>query len=101
MSASSCLTRPPVANCAIICGVSASARQTTHRTRRSREGFRLRCYLPPTEDEPDVVCDYQIAGWHLYLIEDVERVEVTSSVFERRPYRRTDDDASITISFTA
>jgi hypothetical protein len=71
-----------------------------HGFQRSKEGFRLRCYLPPSDNEPDVVCDYQIAGWHLYLIEDIEEVEVTSSAFERRQYGRT-DDVSITISFTA
>jgi hypothetical protein len=72
-----------------------------HGFRRSREGFRLRCYLPPSEHEPDVVADFQIAGWHLYLIEDIEQIEVTSAAFEQRPYRRTDDEVSITISFTA
>ena len=72
-----------------------------HGFQRSREGFRVRCYLPPTEPEPDVVADFQVSGWHLYLIEDIEQIEVTSVAFEPRPYRRTDDEVSITISFTA
>ena len=72
-----------------------------HGFQRSREGFRLRCYLPPDEHEPDVVSDFQIAGWHLYLIEDIEQIEATSLAFEQRPYRRTDDEVSITISFAA
>jgi hypothetical protein len=72
-----------------------------HGFHRSREGFRLRCYLPPAEHEPLVVSDFQIAGWHLYLIEDIEQIEATDVIFNERPYRRTDDDAPITISFTA
>jgi hypothetical protein len=72
-----------------------------HGFRRSREGFRLRCYLRPDEHEPDVVLDFQITGWHLYLIEDIEQIEATSSAFEQRPYRRTDDEVSITISFAS
>ncbi len=72
-----------------------------HGFRKSREGFRLRCYLPPPDDEPDVVSDFQIAGWHLYLIEDIEQIEATSQTFEDRLYRRVDDDVSITIAFTA
>ena len=39
-----------------------------HGFRRSRDGFRVRCYLPPRDDEPEVVSDYQTTGWHLYLV---------------------------------
>ncbi len=66
----------------------------------SREGYRVRCYLPPSEHEPGVVADFQVAGWHLYLIEDIENIEVMSLACEHRPYQRTDDEVSITISFT-
>ena len=72
-----------------------------HGFERSREGLRLRCYLPPSEHEPDVVSDFQISGWHLYLIEDIERIKPASLAFEQRPYRRTDDEVSVGISFTA
>lgn len=72
-----------------------------HGFRRSREGFRLRCYLPWQENEPDVVSDFQTAGWHLYLVEDIDWVQATQSAFEARPYRRTDDEASLEISFRA
>ena len=71
-----------------------------HGFQRSREGFRVRCYLPPADAEPDVVSDFQISGWHLYLIEDIERIEASASSFAERPYRRADDDERITISFT-
>jgi hypothetical protein len=72
-----------------------------HGFQKSREGFRLRCYLPPADDEPDVVSDFQIAGWHLYLIEDIEHIEVTAQTFDDRPYRRVDNEVSITIAFAA
>lgn len=75
------------------------ARIEPHGFRRSGEGFRLRCYLPPQDQEPDVVSDYQTARWHLYLVEDIESVEPTQASFEARPYTRSDDEVSITISF--
>lgn len=75
------------------------ARVEPHGFQRSREGFRLRCYLPAQENEPDVVSDFQVSGWHLYLLEDIDSVEATESKFESRPYRRTDDEVSMTISF--
>ena len=70
-----------------------------HGFQRSREGFRLRCYLPGQDNEPDVISDFQIAGWHLYLIEDIDWVQATESLFEPRPYRRTDEEVSLEISF--
>jgi hypothetical protein len=76
-----------------------SAHVEPHGFQRSPEGFRLRCYLPAHENEPDVVSDFQVSGWHLYLLEDIDSVEATESKFEPRPYRRTDDEASMTISF--
>jgi hypothetical protein len=72
-----------------------------HGFQRSREGFRLRCYLPSDEHRPGVVFDYQVEGWHLYLIEEIEQIEITQSPFTRREYRRADDDVSITLSFRA
>lgn len=81
-------------------GTPWSAVVEPHGFQRSREGFRLRCYLPPSDDEPDVVFDFQVAGWHLYSIEDINQIEGTSLGFENRPYRRAGEDASIAISFT-
>lgn len=72
-----------------------------HGFRRSKEGFRVRCYLPPQENEPDVVTADQTEGWHLYLIEDIDWIEATQTGFTPRPYKRNDDEASITISFKA
>lgn len=69
--------------------------------RRSKEGFRLRCYRPVEQDEPDVVSDFQIDGWHLYLIEDIEWAEATPASFQPRPYTRSRDEVSIDISFRA
>jgi hypothetical protein len=71
-----------------------------HGFQRSREGYRLRCYLPPADDEPEVVFDSQTAGWHLYLIEDIQEVETTAQTFNDRPYRKTDSEVLMTISFT-
>ena len=72
-----------------------------HGFQRSREGFRLRCYLPEQENEPDIVSEFETAGWHLYLVEDIDWVEATQSTFERRPYSRTDDEVSFAVSFKA
>lgn len=77
------------------------ARIEPHGFRRSKEGFRLRCYLPRQENEPDVVSDYQTEGWHLYLVEDIDWIEATQTGFERRPYTRSDDEVSLAISFKA
>ena len=78
---------------------SSPARVEPHGFHRSREGYRLRCYLPAREDELDVVSDFQVAGWHLYLLEGIEAIEAMETPFEPRAYRRTDDDVSMTISF--
>ena len=75
------------------------ARVEPHGFQRSKEGYRVRCYLPSQENEPDTVTADQIEGWHLYLVEDIESIEATPIGFERRPYRRADDEASLTISF--
>jgi hypothetical protein len=71
-----------------------------HGFQRSREGYRVRCYLAPYDDEPLVVAEFQLAGWHLYLIEDIEQIEATATTFDDRPYRRAAAEVSITISFT-
>ena len=60
---------------------------------------RLHCYLPAQPDEPDVVSDFQIDGWHLYLVENIESAQVTLTKFDPRPYVRNDDEISISISF--
>jgi hypothetical protein len=70
-----------------------------HGFRRSKEGFRLRCYRPAAVNDPDVVSDFQTDGWHLYLIEDIEWAEATPSSFHPRPYSRSHDEVSISISF--
>jgi hypothetical protein len=75
------------------------ARVEPHAFHRSKEGIRLRCYLPAQEDEPDVVSDFQTNGWHLYLIEDMESAQAGSAAFKPRPYARSDDEVSITIVF--
>jgi len=75
------------------------ARVEPHGFERSREGLRLRCYLPAQENEPDVVADFQVSGWHLYLLEDIDSAEAIDSQFESRPYRRADDEEPITIPF--
>lgn len=70
-----------------------------HGVHRSREGYRLRCFLPPRQGEPDVVADFQVAGWHLYLIEDISWIEAAANTFEPRPCRRLDDEVTSSITF--
>jgi hypothetical protein len=70
-----------------------------HGFRRSKEGIRLRCYVAAQTDEPEVVADFKIEGWHLYLVEDIQWAQATSTSFEARPYRRSGDEISISISF--
>jgi hypothetical protein len=67
--------------------------------RRSKEGFRLRCFRPLEENEPEVVSDFQTEGWHLYLVEDIEWAAPAAGSFRPRPYRREPDEVSISISF--
>jgi len=69
------------------------ARVEPYAFQRSREGLRLRCFLPPSDSEPDVVYDYQTAGWHLYLIDDIEDVRDGGATFIRRLYQRHEDTA--------
>lgn len=69
-----------------------------HGFQRSKEGFRLRCYLPSGDSEPEVVFESQVAGWHLYLIEDIEWAEATEEIFKPRPYRHIDDEVAITMT---
>lgn len=64
----------------------------------SREGTRLRCFLPARDPYPDVVADFQTEGWHLYLVEDIESGEVMPTHFEPRPYRRFREEASLLIT---
>ncbi len=69
------------------------ARVEPYAFHRSREGLRLRSFLPPSDSEPDVVYDYQTAGWHLYLIDDIENVRDGGATFIRRVYERHEDTA--------
>jgi hypothetical protein len=77
------------------------ARVEPHGFRRSKEGYRLRCYVPAQQGESDVVADFQTEGWHLYLVEDIDGIEASQTTFEQRAYTRSDDEVAITISFVA
>lgn len=61
------------------------------------KAIRVRCYLPARDDEPECRMDFQMSGWHLYLLEDIDTIEAAAAPFEPRAYRRTDEDVSITI----
>jgi len=76
-----------------------SAQVEPHGFGSSKEGIRLRCYLPTQNNEPDVVSDFQTCGWHLYLIEDIEWAQGGLTDFKPRPYTQGDDEVSLTISF--
>jgi hypothetical protein len=55
--------------------------------------------MPPRPDEADVVYDFQVAGWHLCLIEDIEWAEATLRTFEHRSYTRATDEVGPSIVF--
>ncbi len=97
-----CVRNQRVASIKYLTDVEGSPWRTSvepHGFRRSKEGFRLRCYRPAEPNEPDVVSEFQTDGWHLYLIEDIEWAEATPASFQSRPYARSRDEVSISISF--